>query len=495
MGIMDKLKFNIEAEHAPGLTNAELMLQNDDLKPVEPARRTWRAYNFVGFWISDGFNITTWTITSGFLIAGLNWWQAWLAVWIGYIFTGVMVALGGRSGAVHHIGFPVVARSSFGIYGALWPVLNRAAMACVWYGVQSWIGGTCITQLLRSIFPSYADIPNSLPESAGVTTRDFLSFFIFWAISLPAIWFPVHQIRHLFTAKMILTPIGGMVFFVWSVVKAGGLGPILSQPATISGSEWSWTFLASIMSCIANFATLIVNDPDFTRFARKPSDAISSTTTRPARTRFGVFFISACFVLAQIGVNIAANSLLPRYISIRRGGFICAAIALCMCPWTLLSSSNNFTLYLSSYSVFLSSISGVLFCDYYAIRRGKLNVAMLYSNDTTHDYWYTFGVSWKAYAAYIAGILINIVGFAGAVSSPISDAATNMYHLAYFLGFIVASGTYYILWTIWPSPGMMKEGWHEKDEYVFEDEAGGRVATARDEIAVDDGKEEYLKSK
>ncbi|KAJ1559159.1 hypothetical protein HK096_001520, partial [Nowakowskiella sp. JEL0078] len=147
-------------------------------------------------------------ITSSMLVAGLSWWQAWLAVWIGYIIAGTLVAVSGRVGAVYHIGFPVVARASFGIFGALWPVFNRAAMACVWYGVQSWIGGTCITQLIRAIAPSYNDLPNMLPEGAGVTTRDFLSFFIFWFISLPAIWFPMHQIRHLFTAKMILAPIG-----------------------------------------------------------------------------------------------------------------------------------------------------------------------------------------------------------------------------------------------------------------------------------------------
>ncbi|KAJ1558076.1 hypothetical protein HK096_003688 [Nowakowskiella sp. JEL0078] len=290
------------------------------------------------------------------------------------------------------------------------------------------------------------------------------------------------------------------------------------------------------MSCVANFATLIVNDPDFTRFATKPSDAIlPQITTIPltfgivsvigiivsssssvvynetiwspidllgklldgnpsGATRFGVFFISACFVLAQIGVNIAANSasagsdmtaLLPKYISIRRGGFICALIGLCMCPWTLLSSSNNFTTYLSAYSVFLSSITGVLFCDFYIIRRGKLNVAQLYSVDKNGDYWYWNGISWKAYTSYIAGILINIVGFAGAVGTPVSTAASQMYNLAYFLGVFVSAGIYYILWRIFPSKGMELQGWHEKDEYVFEEiKKEGEIDTKEPNLSV-----------
>ncbi|KAI8805681.1 uracil permease-like protein [Cladochytrium replicatum] len=523
------MKFKLEVDHPPGLSAPELMLQNDDLKPVEPSRRTWRAYNFVGFWISDGFNLTTWTIASAFLVAGLSAWDAWATVWIGYVFTGVMVALGGRVGAVHHIGFPVAARASFGIYGALWPVLNRAMMACVWYGVQSWIGGTCITQMIRSIVPSYYDIPNTMPESTGITTRDFVSFIIFWTISLPAIYFPVEQIRHLFTLKMILTPIGAIIFFVWSIVRAGGIGPILSQPATISGSEWTWVFVAGIFANVANFATLIVNDADFTRFADKPSSALlpqvitipmtfvivsfvgivvsSSSTVIYKETiwspldllgrlldgepsgavRFGVFFISLCFVLAQIGVNIAANSvsagsdmtaLLPRYVSLRRGGFICAVVGLVMCPWNLLSSSNRFTTYLGAYSVFLSAISGVLMCDYYVIRRGSLKVAELYSTKKTGDYWYNYGISWKAYVAYFAGILVNIVGFVGAVTSPISETASQMYNFAYIIGFGVSAIIYYVLWRIWPSPGMMPSGWHEKDEYVF--------AAVEEEVKVDE---------
>jgi NCS1 family nucleobase:cation symporter-1 len=219
------------------------------------------------------------------------------------------------------------------------------------------------------------------------------------------------------------------------------------------------------MSSIANFATLIVNDPDFARFAQKPRDHLwSQLITIPcgfaftsfigiivssssmvlfneaiwnpldllgeflnqggSGNRAGVFFISFAFALAQLGTNIAANSvsagtdmtaLLPRYINIRRGGYICAAIGLAMCPWNLLKDSNNFTTYLSAYSVFLSSIAGVMISDYYFVRKGYLQIKDLYSARKSGPYFYTLGVHWRAYTAYIAGILINVVGFAGAI--------------------------------------------------------------------------------
>ena len=472
-------KLAVESE--PGLTNAQLMLANFDLKPVEPERRQWRSRNFVAFWIADSFNINTWMIASASILTGLTWWQSWLCVWVGYAIAACFVCMTGRIGATYHIAFPVVNRSSFGIWGSLWPVLNRAAMACVWYGVQGWIGGTCVYLMILSIWPSWDDYgpdgsKNTMPVSSVTNTRDFVSFFLFWLGSLPFLWFPVHKIRHLFTVKAFCVPAAGVSFFIWAIVRANGIGPIVHEPSKIHGSVLGWAVVKGIMSSIANFATLIVNDPDFARFARRPKDAlwaqlltiplgfavtsfigiiVSSSSTviygKPiwspltllklfledehvnGATRFGVFVIATAFTLAQLGTNIAANSvsagtdmtaLLPRYLNIRRGSYICAGLGLVMCPWHLLSSSNSFTTYLSAYSVFLSSIAGVMISDYYFVRKGYLQTKDLYSAQNTGPYWYTLGVHWRGYVAYIAGILINVVGFAGAVGTKVPMGAT-----------------------------------------------------------------------
>jgi NCS1 family nucleobase:cation symporter-1 len=432
---------------------------------------------------------------------GLSWWQSWLCVWIGYAIAACFVVMTGRIGATYHISFPVVSRASFGIWGALWPVFNRAAMACIWYGVQAWIGGECVTLMISAIWPSYTRLHNGIPNS-GTTTKDFVSFFIFWLCSLPAIWFPVHKIRHLFTVKSFVVPTAGISFFIWAVVRAHGIGPIVHQPAKAHGSQLAWGMVSGVMSAIANFATLIVNDPDFARFARKPKDALwSQLITIPAgfaltsfigiivsssstvifgepiwnplnllqsflnegthSNRAGVFFIAFAFALAQLGTNIAANSvsagtdmtaLLPRYLNIRRGGYICALVGLVMCPWNLLSSSNNFTTYLSAYSVFLSSIAGVIISDYYVVRRGYLQIKDLYSAKRSSPYYFWFGFHWRGYTAYIAGILINIVGFVGAIGKPVPSGANYIYRLNFFCGFLVAGTTYWLLCKFSPVP-------------------------------------------
>ena len=196
---------------------------------------------------------------SGTGTSGLAWWQAWICVWIGYSIAGTFICMTGRIGSTYHIPFPVVVRSSFGIWGSLWPVFNRAAMACIWYGVQSWIGGECVTLMIRAIWPQYGSLPNSMPANSGTDTMNYLSFFLFWACSLPAIWFPVHKIRHLFTVKSYFVPTAGLAYFIWTIVKAKGIGPIVSQPGSATGSDLGWGMVLGIMSSIANFATLIVN--------------------------------------------------------------------------------------------------------------------------------------------------------------------------------------------------------------------------------------------
>lgn len=203
--------------------------------------------------------------------------------------------------------------------------------------------------MIRTIWKSWSDIPNSFSEDAGTDTAHFVSFFIFWLCSLPALWFPVHKVRHLFTVKAYVVPVAGITFLAWTISRAGGIGPIVKSGNKIHGSDLAWEIVKGIMSSISNFATLIVNASDFSRFAAKPRDALwSQVITIPfgfaitsfigimvssastvlydeaiwnpldlldkfiddgsSAERFGVFFIASAFALAQLGTNIAANS-------------------------------------------------------------------------------------------------------------------------------------------------------------------------------------------
>ncbi|KZP18169.1 hypothetical protein FIBSPDRAFT_829695 [Athelia psychrophila] len=504
MESLRKLVKAIEVPHEPGLTHSQLFLSNEDLSPVPEEKRQWGHFNYVAFWIADSFNVNTWMISSSMIVLGLSWWQAWICVWIGYGAVAPFIVLNARPGAIYHITFPVVARTSFGLWGSLWCTFNRGVMACIWYGVQASIGGSCVLVCLRSMWPSVNNIPNHLPASAGIATKDLMCFFLFWLISLPAIWFPIHKIRHLFTLKAIVAPAAGITFFIWTIVKAKGLGPIIHKPSSLHGSDLSWAMVVSLMSCISNMATLVTNAPDFASRASTPSAALwpqliavpfafsivsfigiivgSSSEVlygepvwspidllgmfldgNPSHaTRFGVWFISFSFIIAQIGTNISANSisagcdltsLMPRFINIRRGGYIAAVVGFCILPWNFLKSSSTFTSYLSAYSVFLSSIAGVMITEYYFIRRGHYRMTDLYDSRRDGWYWYTYGINFRAYAAYIAGIVINVVGFAGATGRTVPVAATRIYEMSFFTGFGVSAVLYYLLNVAFPVPG------------------------------------------
>lgn len=512
-------KLSLEGSH--GLPVKDLFLYNYDLKPLESKRRTWHWYNYVYFCISECFNVNTWQIAGTGVQNGLNWWSCYLTVWIGYIFCGCFISAFARIGNAYHIGFPVSCRSSFGIWGSLWPVFNRVVLACVWFGVQSSIGGNCVELMLRAIFGNDLEtrIPNHL--SGNITSFKMLSFFLFWFSQIPFIIIPPHKLKYFFALKAAISPIAGISFLIWTLVKAHDVGPMMRASSSISGSAYAWTFVSAVMSCLSNLSTLIINAPDFSRFANAPEAAIwTQMLTLPISysctcligilvcsaanymydesywnpldvlsrfldhqtpgNRAGVFLLGTCFTIAQLTSNIAANSLsagtdmtaiFPKFINIRRGGLICAAIGYAICPWNLMSSSNNFTTYLSAYSVFLSSIAGCIFADYYLIKKGYIIIDQLFIAEKSSPYYYTWGINFRCYAAYICGILPNIVGFVGATKThEVPIGATRTYTLSFFTGFLAASTSLFIITLIWPVDGtpcgMLERKWFEEWQEV-----------------------------
>jgi hypothetical protein len=129
-------------------------------------------------------------------------------------------------------------------------------MACIWWGVQAWLGGQCVYVFLRCLFPSIANIPNKMPAYTETTSAYVLCFVIYWLLSLPTIWVPIHKLRWWFLAKAFIAPVIGFALFGWSITRAGGVGPVFSQPSTLSGSALSWQMLISISSCFNNMFTL-----------------------------------------------------------------------------------------------------------------------------------------------------------------------------------------------------------------------------------------------
>ncbi|KAG9012360.1 hypothetical protein FRB93_001782 [Tulasnella sp. JGI-2019a] len=317
-----------------------------------------------------------------------------------------------------------------------------------------------------------------------------MCYFLYWLIQLPLLLIPVHKIRWLFIIKSFLVPACWLSMFIWALVKtrgAGGTG-IFSQPAKLHGSAATWAWFAALNSALGNFATLAVNIPDFTRFAKSEKAQyvqlaiipmsftffafIGITVTSCGYNLYGnvylwdpltlidkwdnraaAFFASFCFSLATVATNIGANSiscgndltaLLPRYINIRRGQIICAIVGgWVLCPWEILASAIGFLTFMGGYTIVLGPISAIMIVDYYLIHKGHLDVPALYQPHGR--YRYTSGVNLRAVVALVISIPINLPGLISSINPKInSHGGAYPYNIAYLLGFTLAGSVYYI---------------------------------------------------
>ena len=204
-------------------------LTNEDLAPVPPSKRTWGTWNYAALWISMSLCIPTYMLASGMIKDGLNWWQTLLIFFLGNLIVLIPMILNGHAGAKYGIPFPVFARASFGTRGANIPAILRALVACGWFGIQTWIGGKSIYNLIRAWNPSLAEIDT---QSMFPQMLPMICFLLFWLLNMYVIYLGVESIRKLLVFKAIFLPLATFALLFWAINAANGLGPILNQSSS-----------------------------------------------------------------------------------------------------------------------------------------------------------------------------------------------------------------------------------------------------------------------
>ncbi|KAH9849118.1 NCS1 nucleoside transporter family [Lenzites betulinus] len=510
---------------------------NRDIIPLPPSRRTWGSWSFVGYWMLTGFNISGWTTASSLLGIGLNVWQALVSVIIGNLIVAIAVVANGYVGAEWHVGFPVYNRFVWGVFGSFYPLLMRILLSIVWYGVQLVFGGRSVKVVIGAIWPSFYNLHNTLPEGAGIELNDLIGTLIFAAISLPLLLVPPEFYRKPFLVGSVIITITTFSMFVWALAKEGGGGPLLSQPSQLSGVEplgsgakLGWAMAYGISSTIGGICAGILNQSDYTRFASYPRAQIfSQLVIVPVSSIFiatiGVvvtscaagfypedgllwapydllesiqlhggpgaraacFFAGSAFVLSQLGINVPGNAisggidmsgLFPKYLNIRRGAFVTAALGIVICPWKLLTGASVFLTVLSSFAVFLGPLTGVMVSDYLVVRRSKLRLSHLYMPNKSSIYYFTYGINFRAVISWVFGVWPLMPGFINAVSpSPIGvgEGWTHLYDLAWPLGFVLSASIHVALSTAFPPVGLGEVD--ETDVFGTFTEGAGRQAS------------------
>jgi len=468
-------------------------LYSDDLAPIPQSKRTWGTWNYAALWISMSLCIPTYMLASSLIEGGMNWWQSIATIFLGNTIVLIPMILNGHAGAKYGIPFPVFARASFGTLGANVPAMLRAIVACGWFGIQTWIGGYALYQLLRLWIPALEKLPPIFPVSFGLKTGPAITFFLFWVLNMYVIYLGVDSIKKLLVFKAFFLPFAAIALLIWAIAAAKGLGPILAQPSKFqSNAAFRHYFFPALTGMVGFWATLSLNIPDFTRYAKSqraqirgqmiglpPSMTLfafigvavtSSTAIIYGNTIWDPLVLAGKFenrllvsvamiavTISTLATNIAANmvspandfaNLSPKKISFRAGGYITGIIGLLIFPWKLIASPTGFIFtWLIAYSSLLGPVGGIMITDYYLIRKQQLSVNQLFDNNGC--YRFNNGFNSIAVIALVMGILPNVPGFLVTIGVVNKNAVwpwlAEIYNYAWFVGFFLSGTVYFIL--------------------------------------------------
>jgi NCS1 family nucleobase:cation symporter-1 len=242
-----------------GIVGADERLYNDDLAPTLPSQRTWSTYNYIALWFSMSMEVTTYMLASSLIAGGMNWKQAVGTILLGNLIVLIPMLLNAHAGTKYGIPFPVFVRASFGTRGANVPAILRAIVACGWFGIQSWIGGMAIAQMVHIL----------APRTAEMAWVEWTCFIGFWLLNMIVVWRGVESIRFLqsYSAPFMVVMSGLLLGFM--LRKAGGFGPMLSAPSKFANTpSFLRYFFPALTGMVGYWATLSLNIPDFTRYAK-----------------------------------------------------------------------------------------------------------------------------------------------------------------------------------------------------------------------------------
>ena len=467
-------------------------LVNADLLPTAQADRHWDWKAIAALWVGMVVCVPAYLLAAGLISEGMSWKQAVFTVFLANLIVLAPMLLIGHAGTKHGIPFPVLLRASFGTRGAKLPAVLRGLVACGWFGIQTWVGGAAIYVGIN-VLSADAIVGSPLPL-LGIDLGQTLCFLAFWALHVVFIRYGTESIRklELLAAPLLILMCLGLL--LWAYVAADGFGPMLQAPSQFAQGgpregQFASVFWPSLTAMVGFWATLALNIPDFTRFAKSQRDqilgqalglplpmallafisvAVTSATVLiygeaiwdPIELAhrlggFGVLIALLALVLATLTTNLAANvvapangfsNLAPGWISFRMGGYITAGIGIAIFPWKLLESTGAYIFtWLIGYSALLGPIAGIMLVDYYFIRHTELDRDDLFRHGGR--YHYRGGWNPVALLALTVGVLPNLPGFlkaAGFVDS-VPIVFESIYSYAWFVGLFIAGGLYWLL--------------------------------------------------
>ena len=438
------------------IPNASPSLYNEDLAPASV--RNWGPFSIFNVWTSDVHSLWGYYLAASlFLLCG-SFLNFVLAIGIGSLVIFFLMSLVGNAGVKTGVPYPVLARASFGIWGANIPALVRAIVACFWYGAEtSAASGAIVALLIRS--DSFREFHQST-HWLGHSGLEVICFLVVWALQLLVIQHGMETVRKFQDWAGPAVWVMMLILAVGLVVKAGGLSFSSTIPADVlldktkdAGVPGVPGSLASLMAVSATwityFAALYLNFCDFSRYAPDAKavrtgniwglpvnlilfSLVAGVTTIAAyqvygevllhpdqiSAKFDSWFLALLaaltFAVATLGINVVANfvspafdfsNVFPRQIDFKKGGYIAALIALALYPFA--PWEGNAAAFVGMIGATMGPIFGVMMVDYYLIAKGVVNVPALYQENG--EYRFTGGWNWLAIIAAAIGALFSSI--------------------------------------------------------------------------------------
>lgn len=470
-------------------------LFSEDFAPIPAAARTWNRWHIASIWIGMAVCIPTYMLAGSLIGQGMNWKQALFTILLGNLIVLIPMILNAHVGTKYGIPLPVFMRLNFGIDGAVLAALLRGLVACGWFGIQTWIGGAAIYQLIVAIAPGFANTP-FLGDFIGLNLGQLFCFLLFWALNMYIIHKGIDSVKTLETWSAPFLILIGLCLLGWAWMEVGSMGKILEASNRLSSGvdvDFWKIFWPNLTAMVGFWATLSLNIPDFTRYAKSQRDQIMGQViglpgTMVLYSFIGIAVTSATVlifgeaiwdpvvllgkfnspwvvVIAMIGLtiatlttNIAANvvapansiaNIMPRRISFRMGGYITGFIGILIFPWKLLADPQGYIfVWLIAYSALLGALAGIMICDYYVIRKTQVDVAELFNPTGIYKGWNV-----RAWIAFVVSLLPVLPGFLATVhlisAESVGKFLMDVYSYAWFVTFFVSFGAYWSLKRIW----------------------------------------------
>lgn len=500
-------------------------LTNRDLIPFGKDRRTWTASAYAMYWVIEACSITGYTTGSSLVGFGLSVKQSILCSFAAGIIYGMFAALMGTIGAYHHIGYPVLARMVYGIYGAKFGIVLRIITGIIWWGVQAYYGAQAVAVMLGCLSPSFLTW-DTFNNRNDITSANLVGLVVYCVLMVPCLFIKPENL-HWFFRTVTFFIVGTFLGMLgYSVQHAHGVGELFSQPSgNYPSGSLGWACVQGIFSVLGSAGTGILGQSDFTRYSttkRGPIYAqmigaptalvfacvMGAITTSASKefmgeviwnpiallcailkynhfnsaSRAAVFFASASFVAQQLAINLLFNSLssamdmaglFPKYINIRRGTFIVMAIGVLIWPWKILTSAKAVIVFGTGWGCFASAQTGNVILKYFVTYKRKILLKDLYIDNRQSIYWFWDGIDWRSIASFFIGTVFLIPGLVFDCEDKTRGGWTYIYRISYLVGIVFSMTSLFLLEKIFPNktvqPGTKVDDVYTPDGSLIEE--------------------------